>query len=203
MKIAVKTNLKVVDRNLLNMHRKQIPFATAGALTSTAFDVRKELVEKTYQRAFHLRNSRFPAVVTNVKKANKQNLTATVGNIKGDAKDYLVRHAEGGTKRPDGKHLAVPTVLTKRTASGAVPKGQRPRTLLKKKRAFVTTIQGTPVIAERQGKKAYPIRIKYVLIPRASIKKSLPFFTAAERIVKKCFDRNFAKSFAFATKTAR
>ena len=84
MKIAVKTNLKVVDRNLLNMHRKQIPFATAGALTSTAFDVRKELVERTYQRAFNLRNSRFPAVVTNVKKANKQNLTATVGNIKGD-----------------------------------------------------------------------------------------------------------------------
>ena len=203
MRIQAKTNVKLVDRFLLNLHRDQIPFATAGALTSTAFDVRKELVEKTYPSSFKLRNRRFPGLVTNVKKAHKRDLVATVGNIRGEAKEYLVRHAEGGTKQPQGRHLSVPGAGVKRTASGAIPKGRRPRNLLKTKKAFLTTIRGTPVIAERKGKLNYPFEIKYVLTPKAVIKKSLPFFKTAEKIVAQRFDRNFSKAFAFATRTAR
>jgi hypothetical protein len=202
MKIQVKTNAKVIDRFLLNLHRDQIPFATAGALTSTAFDVRKELVEKTYLASFKLRNRRFPGLVTNVKKARKRDLSATVGNIRGDAKDYLVRHAEGGSKLPQGRHITVPTAGMKRGTSGAIAKGQRPRNLLKSKKAFLLTIRGTPVIAARKG-KTHPLEIKYILSPKAVIKKSLPFFQTAEKIVAQRFAPNFSKAFAFATRTGR
>jgi len=39
------------------VQRKQLLFATAGgALTSTAFDVRKHVIEKTFPRDFDLKN---------------------------------------------------------------------------------------------------------------------------------------------------
>jgi hypothetical protein len=200
--IKVKTNAKEVGRFLSNVHRKQIPFATAGALTSTAFDVRKEVVDKTYPKAFKVKNTRFPSLVTNVKKANKKNLTAVVGNITGRAIDYLSLHAAGGVKRPRGRSLAIPTKNTKRGSKGAVPKAQRPRALLSKKSAFVTSVNGTRVIMLK-GKKGAPAKVKYVLTPSAKIDKALLFFEDARRVLDKVFDRHFVKSFSRAIKTAR
>ena len=48
-----------------------MPFATAGALTDTAFDVRKHVIEKTFPRGFNLKSKRFAAVTLHVDKANK------------------------------------------------------------------------------------------------------------------------------------
>ena len=201
--IKVKTNAKEVGRFLSNVHRKQIPFATARALTSTAFDVRKELVDRVYPSAFNLKNKKFPSIVSNVKKATKRDLTATVGNIRGRAIDYLSLHAEGGTKRPQGRHLAIPTQHTKRGARGAVPKARRPRQLLGNKKTFVTSVNGTRVIAQRKTKKAYPIEVKYVFTPDAKIDKALAFFESAKKVVNRVFDTHFATSFARAIRTAR
>jgi hypothetical protein len=63
-------------------------------------------------------------------------------------------------------------------------------------------VRGTPVIAERKS-KTKPLEIKYVLTPKAVIKKSLPFIRTAEKIVAQKFSSNFSKAFAFATRTAR
>ena len=58
----VTSNVNEVAGWLTNVQRKQLPFATAGALTDTAFDVRKHVVEKTFPRDFGLRNKRFAGV---------------------------------------------------------------------------------------------------------------------------------------------
>lgn len=200
--IKVKTNAKEVGRFLLHVHRKQIPFATAGALTATAFDVRKELVGKTYPNAFNLKNKNFPRVVTNVKKASKRNLVASVGNVSGRAIDYLSLHAEGGVKMPNGRSLAIPTKNTKRGAKGAVPKGQRPKALLAKKGAFVTSINGTRVIMQKD-KRGGAAKVKYVLTPKAKIDKALRFYEDARRVVNKVFDRNFIQKFNTAISSYR
>lgn len=200
--IQVKSNAKEVGRFLLNVHQKQIPFATAGALTSTAFDVRKELIESTYPKAFALKNKTFPRVVTNVKKASKRNLVASVGNVSGRVIDYLSLHAEGGVKTPRGNSLAIPTKNTKRGSKGAVPKAQRPRALLAKKGAFVTSINGTRVIMQKE-KRGGVAKVKYVLTPKAKIDKALRFYEDARRVVNKVFDHNFSKAFFRAIKGSR
>jgi hypothetical protein len=200
--IQVKSNAKEVGRFLMNVHSKQIPFATAGALTSTAFDVRKELIDNTYPNAFALKNKTFPRVVTNVKKASKRNLVASVGNVSGRAIDYLSLHAEGGVKTPRGRSLAIPTKHTKRGAKGAVPKAQRPRALLSKKGAFITSVNGTRVIMQ-EGKRGKKAQVKYVLTPKAKIDKALRFFEDARRVALKVFDKNFATAFALAIRTEK
>lgn len=200
--IQVKSNAKEVGRFLTNVYREQIPFATAGALTSTAFDVRKELIDSTYPKAFALKNKTFPRVVTNVKKASKRDLVASVGNVSGRAIDYLFLHAEGGIKTPRGNSLAVPTKHTKRGSKGAVPKAQRPRALLAKKGAFVTSVNGTRVIMQK-GKRGEKAQVKYVLTPKGKIDKALRFFEDARRVALKVFDKNFATAFARAIRTAK
>ena len=50
------SNINQVAGWLTNVQRKQLLFATAGALTSTAFDVRKHVIEKTFPRDFDLKN---------------------------------------------------------------------------------------------------------------------------------------------------
>ena len=172
-------------------------------MNATAFDVRKKLVERTYLQAFHLKNARFPSIVTNVKKSSKKNLTATVGNVSGRSIDYLTLHAGGGKKRPKGRHLAIPTRHTKRGSKGAVPKGKRPRAILKNKKTFVTSINGSKVVAQRKGKNRYPIKVKYLFAKEGKINKSLRFYESAKKVVDKTFQKNFSKAFLKAIQTAR
>ena len=62
LSLNVGSNIGEVAGWLTNVQRKQLPCATAGALTATAFDVRKHVVEKTFPRDFGLRNKRFAGV---------------------------------------------------------------------------------------------------------------------------------------------
>ena len=114
LSLNVGSNINQVAGWLTNVQRKQLPFATAGALTLTAFDVRKQVVEKTFPRAFTTRNTRFATNILEVKPAKKRELTATLFDKKG--RDYLELHARGGIKRPTGQWISIPTRHIKRTA---------------------------------------------------------------------------------------
>ena len=200
--IKVKTNIKEVSSWLRSIHSKQIPFSTSVALNNTAFDVRKQLVEKTYQKAFKLRNSKLPSYATRVKKATKNKLIAVVGNISGRELDFLVTQAEGGIKTPKGRSLAIPSNNTKRNSKGAVPKAQRPRQLMAKGKSFITSVNGTRVIMEQKSKKKAPV-VKYILTPSAKIDKALQFFEDGNKVVDRVFKRHFVQAFSRAIKTAR
>ena len=78
LSLNVGSNIDQVAGWLTNVPRKQLPFATAGALTSTAFDIRKHVIEKTFPRDFDLRNKRFAVATLRVEKANKRKLRAAV-----------------------------------------------------------------------------------------------------------------------------
>ena len=78
LSLNVGSNINQVAGWLNKVQRKQLPFATAGALTSTAFDVRKHIIEKTFPRDFDLRNKRFAAAARRVEKANKRKKSAAV-----------------------------------------------------------------------------------------------------------------------------
>lgn len=202
MQINVQSNISTFAKAMDAFGRDQIPFATASALNSTAFDVRKQIVEDTYPNSFTVRNKRFASQMFRVDKANKRNLTARVYDRLG--RDYMVNQAEGGIKRPRGNHIAIPSRQIKRTASGKVPKAKQPRNVLGGRGYRTTLRSGQDVIAEQTGRgAARRQRVLYLLENVARIPKRFPFYEDANRKAGRVFDRNFAKSFAFAKQTAR
>ena len=167
LSLNVGSNIGEVAGWLNNVQRKQLPFATAGALTSTAFDVRKQVVEKTFPRAFTTRNTRFATNILEVKPAKKRELTATLFDKKG--RDYLELHARGGIKRPTGQWISIPTRHIKRTAKGKVGKAKRPRNIVNKPNVFFRHQGPTPDIVRRPRGKGKQLEVLYQLVPLARI----------------------------------
>ena len=205
--MSVLDNIAQVQKRLTDIERRQIPFATAGAINDTLFDIRKQIVGVTAPRAFDIRNKRFLSAAIRVKKASKRNLVGEVFDHLG--RGHLGLHARGGTLMPRGRHLAIPgrDIENKRTAGGAIRKALRPRTVLSKsakRRAFVTTFKsGQQAIVRRKGKKRQPLQVLYLLEPRARIRKTFPFHADAERVARAQFKRHFNRRLRQALRTAR
>jgi hypothetical protein len=204
MQISVKSNLGDLTRRIKS-YRDQIPQATAMALNSTAFDFRKEIVSNTWPKSVMARNSRFMNAALRVKNASKKALTVTIfDSLK---REYLARLDSSGNKVPMGNHIAIPArdvAGQVRGANGAVRKAYKPRTLLNKKGFFRQTLKsGTDAIMERPKKGRGPLKIWYLLEPRAHIPKMFPFYETATRIVKQRLEINFRNAFRRAVITRR
>jgi len=199
--IKVESNLSAFTKALDVFGKDQLPFATAGALTSTAFVVRETIVEDTFPRSFNVKNKRFAGATFRVDKANKRKLEARVFDRLG--KDFLAMQESGGTKRPRGNNVAIPTDEIRVTGRG-VAKARRPRQILQSgKRAFKTRSKtGQEIIAQRRGKKRYPLKVLYVLEPQAQIKPRFPFYTVAQMSAQKTFEKKLPEFLKRARKNA-
>lgn len=215
MQISVKSNVDQISR-LIRSYRDQIPQATAAALTKTAYDIKQEIVQNTWPQSVTARNSRFMKAVLKVEKATKKYLTAIVFDNLG--REYLGKLESSGTKIPMGNNIAIPARDVEgmvRGANGAVKKSYKPRTLLDKKRFFRTTLKsGMDAIVERpSGKEAGirkrnrlkrgPLKVWYLLEPKAHIPKLFPFYQAARTVVQRRLEINFRNAFRRAVMTRR
>jgi hypothetical protein len=202
LNINLTTNASAVQKAMQGLS-KQLPFATSVALNSTAFDVREQIVERTYPKSFTVRNKRFASAMFRVEKASKRKLTAAVFDKLG--RDYMVKQAEGGIKTPRGTNIAIPGRLNQRTATGKIPRSRQPRNLLNNGKAYKTTLRGgQQAIVQPQGRgKSKRLKVMYVLEQRANIPQRFDFYEDASMISRRVFDKNFAKAFARAKRTAR
>lgn len=205
VQIDVRDNIQQFTRYLTGSAQRQVPYATSVAMNKTAFDVRKEVVTKSFPTSFDLHNKRFPAVATRVAKATKTNLQASVYDRLG--RDYLERQAEGGVKKPvASRSIAVPqfgTGALKRTQAG-VPKRQRPGQLLADKRAFFVQFKsGQKALVQRHGKPRLPLNVLYFLDKEVEIPKRFTFYEDATAVVKKVFDGHFGRALLEALRRAR
>ena len=137
LSLNVGSNINQVAGWLTNVQRKQLPFATAGALTATAFDVRKHVIERTFPRDFDQRNKRLAAAALRVEKANKRKLCAAVYDRLG--REYLETQARGGIKRSTGQWISIPTKHIQRTAAGKIGKAKRPQNIVNEPNVFSGT----------------------------------------------------------------
>ena len=205
--LNIRDNIDQAIRRLNAIEKRQVPFATAGALNDTIKDVRKRIVEVTAPRAFTIRNLRFISSQLRMEFVTKRKLAAAIFDAKG--RGQLELHARGGIKRPRGRHLAIPTeaVEAKRTASGRIPKRLTPRTVLAKaarRRAFIVTFKGgQQAIVRRIGKGRLPLEVLHLLERRARIPRSFRFFEDAKQVTKARFKRHFERRLRQALKTAR
>ncbi len=192
---SIKRTMRWMD----DVGKKQIPFALAVALTKTAKDVQKDEL-KHLHREFTIRNKwpeRGPLAVK-ITPATKKRMFATVFT----KADFMPLHETGGTKIPEGNHLAIPTSNVKRGKTGKITKGQRPRNL---KKSFVLETKGGQLgIWQRKGRgKRSEIKPMYWLEPRANIKKSWDWFRTGFKTINRTFNDNFSKSLDKALRTSR
>ena len=192
-------SIKKTARWLDDVGKKQLPFAIALALTKTAKDVQTAELKHLHSR-FTIRNrwpERGPYAVK-ITPATKKRMFSTVFT----KADWMPLHETGGTKTPEGNHLAIPTSNVKRGKAGKVSKGQRPRNL---KRSFVLeTKSGQLGIWQRKGKgKRSEIKPMYWLEPRAKIDKAWEWFKVGSKTINKTFGDNFSKALDKALRSAR
>ena len=164
----------------------QIPFALAQALNASAEVARKEVIETTWPEHVEARNRTFmrAALTTKGERATKRNLRVVVYDRLGRAS--LSLHEKGGTKRPRGATLAVPSgdLQARRTGKG-VPKGLRPR-------AIPNSFKKGDGIYQRVGTgKGRGLKLMYVLKTSAPIKADVPFHADFNRAMRRTLPVQF------------
>ena len=105
MKIDIKTNIKEVTKDLTVTQKKQIPFATANAINTTLFQLRKEMGKQTVKKLDN--PTPFTQKGFMVTKASKLKLFGELF-IKEAVAKYLNFQIEGGV-RSNSKKFAIPT----------------------------------------------------------------------------------------------
>lgn len=192
---------------------KQLPFARAMALTRTAKDVQKEIISNGLPGAFTVRGNWFlprNAFGVKVTAATKTNPVAKVGTNA----DWIEIHETGGTKRPAGASLAVPTAEVKRNKKDIIARSQRPRALrdafvinTRKGRLLVrrTYMNRSGNFTGRKLKKSLGSRLQvlYGLEPSVKIRKRSGFIAPAKKEIDRRLMKNFMDSLEFAFRTAR
>lgn len=192
-------SIKRTARWLDSVGKKQLPFATALALTQTAKDVQKAELKHLHTR-FTIRNKwpeRGPYAIK-VQSATKKRLFSKVFTNA----DWMPVHEFGGIKTPEGNNLAIPTSNVKRGKTGKITKGQRPQNL---KRSFILTqSNGQKGIWKRTGRgKRSEIKPMYWLEPRAKIKEWWDWFRVGFTTVNRTFNKNFSRALDRAIRTAK
>lgn len=194
------TGLKEVSRFLNDLQKKQIPFATAKALTDTANQARDEIV-KHLQDKFTLRTAWWKPRTRygiNVQAAKKTSLTAEVFT----RAPWMALQETGGMKTPRGRNIAIPSSFVKRSKRDLITQANRPRNL---KNSFIARSKsGQETIFQRIGRgRDRTIRPMYFLEKRAQIEPAFQFAQTAQRVANERWAKNFAKAIDFALRTAK
>lgn len=220
--MVLKLKARVDDREfrkLVKEFAKQVPFATAVALTKTAAqlipEARKSLSKNLDvtnrglpRAAFHQRRS-----VVKAKKTDFPRSRAIVG-VPDDAKfrgKFLADHVVGRRRKARGNHpgarrIAIPTKLVKRLKKGTVSSTQRPGVIMRKPRGFLDeSHRGKgPVIGLNRGRRRRDGRTIYYLLRRSvRIRKQWPFGKEMKRAAKTKYSKNFETEFRKAVVSAR
>jgi hypothetical protein len=196
--IEVESNFREFTENV-----RQLPFATALALTRTAQEIQAEVRAELPQR-FTIRND-WVSKGIRIEKATKQNLEATVYSK--DA--FMVLQETGGVKTSRGTAQGIPMDV-KASARGIVPKGLWPRALLGNPKVFRARIGGVDglwqhVRVSRKRRRAgeRTLKLLYVLKPSVTLKPRFGFADTGSRIAAERWDRMFDLAWAEAVRTAR
>jgi hypothetical protein len=193
--ITIKTNFDGIIRELKTQQR-QIRFATAKALTRTAMDARRAVMDqlpKTFDRPVP-----FTMRAIGYRPATKVTLTAAVF-VRDRQSEYLAKHVTGGTRKPKGRALLIPADVP-RDAHGNV---SRPwlRRLRSRKDVFSGTVKGVGGLWQRT--KDGRLKLLLAFEPQAKYEKRFNYEKIVRQTVDKRFAHHFRSALADAMRTAK
>jgi hypothetical protein len=194
---TIESDIDATTRDVMNFFGDQVPFAFSRTLNDVAFQVRKEIVEVTFNRDFTVRNKSFArGLFRTGDKATKRNLMTSVGQVLD--RGYIGVHASGGTKSPRGTNIAIPLSPGKvRTSTGRVASAKKPRNL---KNSFFRNVNGNTILFERKKKTVEAV---FVLKPDAPIKKTFDFYEDALTTATTVFSGSFDAQLDRAIRSSR
>lgn len=228
VQFSVRTNIAAIAKDLDDLARKQLPFATALALTWTAGDVRDRL-RANLSDHFTVRSTWVEKSIQ-ITKANKKDPdpAAHVGSLYGPMAD----HAEGGTKTSRSGKVGIP-LAARPTLGATTGLGTFPAKLAGKPGFFVAAFSRGPFkigsgpetgvfertamgagafgpVAFRSRKKhsraarsPRHLKLWWTLEDDVKIKADWPFFGESAQVVDAELFDNFWAAMEFARRTAR
>lgn len=196
MRISIDHDLKKLTKKLNNIERKQIPFATAKALTDTAKDAqtasKKAMIKKLDRPTpFTLRG-------VAIQRATKTKLQSVV-YIKDIQAKYLRWQISGGTREARNKALLIPQGI-RLNKYGNMPKGRLSK-LRTKDNIFSGKVDGVGGVYQRYKKKAPKLLVAYESRVKYGVK--YPFYKIVKGSVRQQFKKNFSKALTQALRTAK
>lgn len=198
MRFAIRTNVADLAKDLDDLAKKQIPFATALALTNAAKDVRRHLRD-TLTDYFTVRGQWVPRSIQ-IDQANKKD--AAPHAIVGTLYEPMALQAEGGEKRGRAGHdVAIPMAARGSNSDRTTP-SQWPGNLLKKKGFHLVEMDNSRVGVVQSFKKA-PDKLWWLLVPEVRVEPRWPFEKLAREEVERELVDNFWAAMERAVATAR
>jgi hypothetical protein len=174
--------------------RRQMPFAIALALTRTVKEGQAEVIRQLPQR-FTIKNG-WTARQIRIKAATKSSLIAEV-----TAPDYMAKQEAGGTRTPDGNHLATPGASLH---GRLIPRSSRPGAVFGKPRTFkLFGAGGREAIAQRLSGKTRQFRILYWLTDTQQYDERFEMGRTVANVVDRKFESELVKAMGAAMRTAR
>ena len=171
--LNISSDIDAAIAEVGNFFRRQIPFATSIAINNTIYDVRRDVIEDSWPKAFKVRNKALPRRLFKVvKKATKADLKALLSQDLD--RGWVERQAKGGIKTgSQGGRVAIPTnPEPMRTSTGRIRASLKP--------ARLTTTPGTYVI--KKGAKTFIMqrskrstKLLYSVVASAKISKRFSF----------------------------
>lgn len=187
------TEMVELGKRLEALADKQLPFATALALTRTARLARDRL-RSEMPLHFKIRNPNVTLAVQ-YKAASKRDHPPKALVHTQPWAGFLTLHVTGGTKRAAGGRVAVPTRIVLRTARGTVKREVRPRPLRSSEGLEERTLEQRGRIVVHGVKSAPPgLSFFYTLVRGAKIAKAWPFAETVQTVVREQFAPEFRKA---------
>jgi hypothetical protein len=200
---------------------KQVRYAAMQAVNDTAKEVQKFEVETQLPSKLTLRAKGAPwqkpggKYGVNIKHANRNTLTATVGS----QADWLKHQEEGGTRTASSGHRLAVEAGARPSQSVVLSRPIRPRSLMQRKgdalyqygagktararssgKGFIINTKMGPAIYIRTGGT---LKLMYGLEQSAKIPAVLQFFKSAKELVQSIYPRIFNARLTHALKTAK
>jgi hypothetical protein len=207
MRFSVQSDLDRLSKQLTNIQREQVPFATSKALNTVAGDVANAITAQMSryldnptpftQKAYQSRSHTFKG-----QRATKRSLFVdiTPGKIQ---EAYLRFQIEGGIRKPAQTAIFVPTRVSPKNKYGNVTRGQRKRMVAGEGKFFSAgqREEKTPGVYKRTGKETIQPMAFYV--EQASYTPIFPIDKIAGGVVKNRFGLRFDQALKRALATAR
>lgn len=200
--VRVRTNFAAAVDWLNMLATRQVPFATAKALTMTARDVR-DVVRADLPKHFKLRGGWVARGIT-IQPASKSDWPHCIARA-GSRDQFMELQETGGTKRPTkgAKNVSIPTAVTtrRRNGGGRLPQSAKPRALLDRKDTFVTDhVLRKRLRGKRPGAETLAL---FLFRPEAHLKPRFEFKKTAEGVVGRVYAKNFKQAFEEAIKAPK
>jgi hypothetical protein len=216
LSLSVRCDTSGLEQRLQNLVKKQIPFATARALTGVAKKVQQ--AERDNMKAVLDRPRPFTLQGVAITPATKNKLTATV-DVKPITAAYLEPYQFGGQNKLNGRALLKPINMTL-DQFGNIPRKKLTQLKarsdifigkIKTKNGMVNGVWQRPTAPKKNGKKravkGANTTGKFLLLIRFTdahpVRQNLGYFSLAEKIITANFGKEFQKALQDALATSR